>query len=462
MSEAQRTDGPQATPLWGVRVELAREVPLTLELPSFYWSRPAQGVRVIAFGEAVRRAVTEEGAARLVGQLCAGPEVEWLGEPPDDGRWPASFAVPGPWLGAAAFDAAQPTGRSFAGFGHGRFFVPQLLSWTSGGRHFACALAAGPAGAGVPAQLRAQLAKSLEGLQRRLAQPQPPLPVQPALFSSPPESESRAHWDGLIDAALAEFAAGRLHKVVAARAIEVRAQGLLDPRPALLQLERRHPTCRIFCLRGDDGAYFLGATPELLCTVDGRELATEALAGTARTADAARLLRSGKDGREHRWVVDHLLAGLDRLAERVTAPPAPRLRELTDFVHLLTPISARLKPGVSAGDVLAALHPTPAVAGVPSADALRFLAAREGLRRGLYAGPVGLLGAGRAELAVALRSALLRGDRARLFAGAGLVEGSSAEEEWRETEMKAAVMLSALGAAERPLQPARASAEALS
>jgi salicylate biosynthesis isochorismate synthase/menaquinone-specific isochorismate synthase len=112
--------------------------------------------------------------------------------------------------------------------------------------------------------------------------------------------------------------------------------------------------------------------------------------------------------------------------------------------------------------VLAALHPTPAVAGVPSADALRFLAAREGLRRGLYAGPVGLLGAGRAELAVALRSALLRGDRARLFAGAGLVEGSSAEEEWRETELKAAVMLSALGAAERPAQPVRASAGALS
>ena len=462
MSETQRTDEPQATPLWGVRVELAREVPLALELPSFYWSRPAQGVRVIAFGEAARRAVTEAGAARLVGQLCAGPEVRWLDEKNGASRhggdgWPASFAVPGPWLGAAAFDAAQPTGRSFAGFGHGRFFVPRLLSWTSGGRHFACALAAGP---GDPSQLRAQLTRSLEGLQRRLAQPQTPLPVQPALYSAPPEAESRARWDALIDAALGEFAAGRLHKVVAARAIEVRAQGLLDPRPALVQLERRHPTCRIFCLRGDDGAHFLGATPELLCTVNGRELATEALAGTARTADAAKLLRSGKDGREHRWVVDHLLAGLDRLAERVTAPPMPRLRELTDFVHLLTPISARLKPGVSAGDVLAVLHPTPAVAGVPSAEALRFLAAREGLRRGLYAGPVGLLGAGRAELAVAPRSALLRGDRARLFAGAGLVEGSSAEEEWRETELKAAVMLSALGAGERPLQPARAGAEA--
>jgi isochorismate synthase len=455
------TDEREAAPLLGVRVELAREVPLTLELPSFYWSKPAAGVRVIAFGEAVRREVPAEGAARLVGQLCAGPEVQWLGDPAVNSigggdYWPSPFLVPGPWLGAAAFDAAQPTGRSFAGFGHGRFFVPQLLSWTAGGRHFACALAAGP---GDPAQLRVQLTQRLEGLQRRLAQPQQPLPAQPALFSAPPESESRAHWDGLIAAALEEFAANRLHKVVAARAIEVRAQGVLDPRPALLQLERRHPTCRIFCLRGDDGAHFIGATPELLCTVDGRELATEALAGTARTADAARLLRSGKDGREHRWVVDHLLAGLDRIAERVSVPPAPRLRELTDFVHLLTPISARLKAGLSAGDVLAALHPTPAVAGVPSADALRFLAAREGLRRGLYAGPVGLLGAGRAELAVALRSALLRGDRARLFAGAGLVEGSSAEEEWRETELKAAVMLSALGATERPAQPVRASAE---
>jgi isochorismate synthase len=451
---AQRETGSGAS-LWGVCAELSREVPLPLELPSFYWARPVLGLRIVAFGEAVRRAVGPEGPAPLVGALFSGPEVVFLEGARGEGRLPAGIALPGPWLGAAAFDATQPTGRSFAGFGHGKFFAPQLLSWTQAGRHFACALA--PA-EGERAEVRAQLQQRLDQLQRRLSQPLPPLPPQPALLPPAPQAEAREHWDALVEGALAEFAAGRLHKVVGARAIEVRGQGPLDPRPALLALERRHPTCRVFCLRGDDGAHFLGATPELLCTVEGRELQTEALAGTARTADAEKLLRSGKDGREHRWVVDHLLAGLDRIAEKVVVPPGPRLRDLTDFVHLLTPVTARLKPGLTAGDVVAALHPTPAVAGVPSADALRFLAAREGLRRGLYAGPVGLVGAGRADLAVALRSALLRGDRARLFAGAGLVEGSSAEEEWRETEMKAAVMLAALGGGERPHDKQRAGA----
>src|SRR5438105_3059657 len=97
-------------------------------------------------------------------------------------------------------------------------------------------------------------------------------------------------------------------------------------------------------------------------------------------------------------------------------------------------------------DATSALHPTPAVGGVPKDAALRFIREHEGIDRGLYAGLVGWVGEGRAELAVALRSALVRGRRARLFVGAGIVEGSSAETEWEETELKARALLDALGA----------------
>ena len=427
--------------LLGVRVELPREVPLSLEAPVFTWSRPSAGVRVVAFGEAARcvPGAGEAGPGPLVARLTRPGQLSLI-----DGQNGSLPVPPGPWLGGAAFDGAQPPGRTWSGFGAGRFIAPAWLSWSEGGRWFAAAFAAerGQLQAEVRAELQARLAAVLE----RLALPDAPLPAQPPLEPLRPQREARAWWEALVAAALGQIEAGALHKVVVARAIEVRAAGLLDPRPALLALSLRHPTCRVFSLRGDDGSWFLGATPELLCTVDGRALETEALAGTARAADAAGLLRSAKDLREHRWVVDHLRAGLAQIAEQVSAPAAPRLRKLADVAHLLTPLTARLRAGVGPGEVVEALHPSPAVAGVPGPAALRFLARAEGLRRGLYAGMVGLLGEGKAELAVALRSALLRGERARLFVGAGIVQGSSAEEEWRETELKAAAMLSALGA----------------
>jgi isochorismate synthase EntC len=113
---------------------------------------------------------------------------------------------------------------------------------------------------------------------------------------------------------------------------------------------------------------------------------------------------------------------------------------------LRTAVSARLRAGVGIAEVVAALHPTPAVGGVPTVAAEQFLAEHEALDRGLYAGLVGLVGPGRAELAVALRCAVLEADRARLYVGAGIVEGSSEEDEWAETQLKARALLDALGA----------------
>jgi salicylate biosynthesis isochorismate synthase/menaquinone-specific isochorismate synthase len=262
---------------------------------------------------------------------------------------------------------------------------------------------------------------------------------------------ARAAWAQLVAAALERIRAGALAKVVVARAQDVRAATPFDGPRLLELLTERHPTCRAFLVQGDAPAgerapFLIGATPELLCRIEGRELRTEAVAGSSPPGEAASLLGNQKELREHRWVVDHLLSGLSPLCESVALPPEPGLRVLTHVAHLATPVVARLLPGVGPAEVVAALHPTPAVCGEPARAALGFLAQRERLGRGLYAGLVGLLGERCTELAVALRSALVRGRDARVFAGAGLVEGSRADDELRETDLKTAALLQALAA----------------
>jgi len=377
------------------------------------WAHPESGTRAAAFGAAaVREGPSLRGALTDL-EMPAG----------------APAGMPGPWFGFATF--AGHAGREWAGFPDLRFALPSLLAWSDGGRHFLAAFGEG-------AQRRLDAARTTLDDARGSLRPNPAVRVVTA-------AGERERWNGLVSRALAAIRAGTLEKVVLARAIDVEADAPLDPRALLAALEARYPTCRSFLVRGSSGV-FLGATPELLCTVDGDRVEADALAGSAGPDQAETLASNAKEVREHRSVVDHIVRALSAIAERVQSPAAPRVRALANVVHLHTPVTARLAPGRGVADVVAALHPTAAVGGAPSAAALRFLAEHEGLDRGLYAGIVGWVGERRAELAVALRSALVRGRRARLFVGAGIVEGSSPDAEWEETELKARALLDALGA----------------
>ena len=380
------------------------------------WAHPDAGLRAAAFGEADRR----EGAS-LRTVLSSLPMPDDLPE-----------GLPGPWFGAASFQGAP--GADWRGFAPLRFTLPSLLAWTEGGRHFLAAFGDGAAA-------------RLDDARRKLDLPAPQRARASISARRLRRPDEKQRWEALVARALAAIASGALSKVVLARAIEVECGAEIDTAVLLAALEARYPACRAFLVRGSDGSAFLGATPEVLCRVEGDRVFTEALAGSAQPGSAAALLGSRKDLREHRWVVDHILAALSGLASGVVREPEPGLRTLANVVHLHTPISARLAPGRSVADVAAALHPTPAVAGVPAGAALRFLAQHEQLDRGLYAGLVGWVGPGRAELAVALRCALVRGSQARLFVGAGIVEGSAAEAEWAEMELKARALLDALGVA---------------
>ena len=251
-----------------------------------------------------------------------------------------------------------------------------------------------------------------------------------------------------VGSAVAAIERGELQKVVLARAValddELKTVDVLD------RLRRLNPACATFAFTMS-GSTFLGSTPEELVTLDGARLHTAALAGTAPRGDsgeaderfAADLQSSAKNRSEHRFVVDGITEALAGLGLVDPAPAEPGLMRLNRVQHLRTPITAsvqRRRTGASDMDVLraaGALHPTAAVGGTPTEDALRFIAGHEGFDRGWYAAPVGWCDLdGNGEIGVALRCALTGPGGTRLFAGAGIVAGSDPADEHQETDMK--------------------------
>jgi isochorismate synthase len=220
----------------------------------------------------------------------------------------------------------------------------------------------------------------------------------------------------------------------------------------LRRLAAHYRGCYLFAIaRGE--SCFLGATPEQLLRLRDGELHTMSLAGSIRrgetpAADDAlgqSLLDSAKDRREQIVVTQAITEALGETCLSVRVAPEPKLLKLGNIQHLCTPITGQLASGYTIFDVIERLHPTPAVGGRPREAALQFIREHEQLDRGWYAGPVGWVNAaGEGEFAVALRSALLRGRTATLFAGCGIVADSDPEREYAESELKLKPMLSAL------------------
>ena len=164
-------------------------------------------------------------------------------------------------------------------------------------------------------------------------------------------------------------------------------------------------------------------------------------------ADARALLASTKDQGEHAFVVRQVVESLAPLCAKLDHPAEPEIRGLRNVLHLRTAIAGTLSAPHHVLDLAARLHPTPAVGGTPTDAALAWIAAHETDPRGWYAGPVGWFdAAGDGKLAVALRSGILEGTRAHLYAGAGIVRDSDPDAEYAETRLKLAAVLSALEA----------------
>ncbi|MEZ9266541.1 isochorismate synthase MenF, partial [Vibrio splendidus] len=182
----------------------------------------------------------------------------------------------------------------------------------------------------------------------------------------------------------------------------------------------------------------------------GTELDTEALAGTIGRGENATedmelanwLSQDSKNLNENQYVVDDIIERLTPHSQTVHVEKDTRLVRLRKVQHLKRNIHAQLNNGVNGVQLLAALQPTAAVAGLPRKEAMDFILEHEPFARGWYAGSVGYISHQRAEFCVAIRSALVVNDQVQLFAGAGIVPGSVAEHEWQELNKKMSTLLS--------------------
>ena len=349
------------------------------------------------------------------------------------------FARAGQWLGdlfAAADidDTVQLPGTGPVAFGGFSFdpkssdsvlIVPKVVLGRRGGRAWLTTI---DDAAGRPALLRQQL--------------------PPSRVSWSDGTLTAPQWQRAVAAAVERIREGRLGKAVLARDLRAHPDRPIDTRVLLARLADRFPACYTFACAG-----LVGATPELLVRrvgdrVDSFVLAGTTARGTNPADDAARgaaLFASAKDREEHAYAAEMVAGALAPLCTRLDMPAEPELFTLANVIHLATPVHARLEPRRSVFDVVAALHPTPAVCGTPTDVAMDLIRELEVMDRGRYAGPVGWVDArGDGEWGIALRCAEIDGPRARLFAGCGIVADSVPEDELAEAQAKFRVMQYAL------------------
>jgi menaquinone-specific isochorismate synthase len=455
-------------------VDPARLIPLA-EGPRIVWRSPeperdGRVWSILGWGEAAR--VDASGpdlfgeVRRFAARLFAAVRDGTPG--PKDGGFSFASALTPRLFGGVSFPSHRAPARSesvdrpgppWKAFGDASFSMPKWLYAVSGGRALLQVVARGDRLDEAAGELAAMVL-AIEAIEVIAAHV--PIESTSEARDESPSGKDRSEedalastdpevWRSMVLDALARIRAGELEKVVCASARRVT---LADP-PALEavidRLSQAYPDCHVFAIERELTA-FVGATPERLVTLRGLSVETDALAGSIRREPGSdeeakkKLLSSDKDRREHALVVAAIDAALRPRCRALHVPQSPVVRSLRNVHHLHTPIEGDLAQAGHVLDLVEILHPTPAVCGSPREAALTWISEHEPAPRGWYAGALGWFDeAGDGSFSVAIRSALLAGGEAWLFAGAGVVEGSDPASELAETRLKQAPMLAALG-----------------
>ena len=402
------------------------------------WS-PARGPEYAGVGVA---AVLDGTGASRFEEVRARAQALWarsrgLSAPPGDELGPRLF-------GGFSFNAGGASTPAWEQFGPARFVLPRVLYAQDGQRAQLSLLVQRSelASGAVPEHVRTAQ-RVLDVLGERQKGAAPAHASEPLERNAISREAFRAHVEDLVES----IRAGRLRKVVAAQELRLSFERALDAVETAIALRDEAPGCTRFLFRFGDSS-FVGATPETLLGKRGLALSTEALAGSIGVGaerPEVRLQGSSKELEEHRFVVASIRAALEPLCTECSLPDAPEIRRLKHLLHLRTPISARLRRPTHVLELIERLHPTPAVGGVPTPEAVAWIASHEPFDRGWYAGAVGWFdAAGDGDFNVALRSGLLAGRHARLYAGAGIVGASVPDDEYEETNLKLVALLAAL------------------
>jgi len=292
---------------------------------------------------------------------------------------------------------------------------------------------------------RHEIIKLIQAVQPPSPDSELPLPDLQLLKHQPDQRE----WSQQVAEMLKHFSEHKLDKAVLARVSHFQASTALSGIRLLKLLLEAELPAYLYYFEWPQGTIFAGLSPERLYQRKGVSLRTEALAGTRRSSlDQTlhhrlenELLGSDKDRLEHRMVTDFLNRVLKPFSTQSPEVEPLRLIQSGPVQHLYQPIQAQLKVLPNDADLIEALHPTPAVAGLPRPAALEALEKTQALFRGWYSSPVGWMNASQTEFAVALRCVLVQSDQLRFYTGAGIVKGSVAEAEWEELNAKLETLL---------------------
>lgn len=431
---------------------------------AFLWQEPSRGVSLLGLGrvEVVEVAGRDrfERASVLARDVFERMERITL----DDETWVEDSVGPLLVGGFGFYDRETDPESEWRGLGPGRLVLPALTmtcradaTWLTR----CCAVEPGDDVALLLERLSSSLtaeSRTSEGASEALrrvsdcslsdARHGPEIRVQ--------SDRTHGRYKAQVEAALEAIEAGKVEKVVVARSLRVAADEDFDLHAFLATLCETYPSCTTVAVREAEHL-FICATPERLVSLDGDAIRTAAIAGSAPRGRSPReektfsdaLLGSEKERDEHEVVKRVIRAALRDVCGELTGPARPTLLKLDGIQHLETQLAGHLNDDAfehtNVLELVGRLHPTPAVGGAPSAAALDWLERFEDLDRGWYAGPIGYVDAsGDGEFRVALRSALLRGRVARLFAGAGIVVGSDPGRELAETRLKLRALLAPL------------------
>ena len=361
-------------------------------------------------------------------------------------------------MGGWGFPPAHGLGKRgiWHEFPPSRWVIPALtLTVGSGESQLVLAARVGPSTEALP--LRAHYRGLIRGLEPAGADRREP---QEAGTSAIPglktarRTPSPRRWMKLAQDAIDSISRDELKKLVLSRGVELTFRGRVPTSAVLRRLIALNPDSTVFAIKRR-GSVFLGATPESLVSVRKGEVMVDCLAaslprGSDKAKDdalGARLLEDPKSSREHRFVVNAAVSALSPISSRIEVPGSPVLKRLASIQHLYTPVKATLQSGQDVWAAALALWPNPAIGGEPREAAVSWIRKFEGLNRGWYSGVVGRLNLTQddADLVVGIRSGLISGRRAVIYAGAGLVAGSVPRDELEETGWKLRTMSRALG-----------------
>ena len=432
-------------------------VSLTVECPSIaplavfhqarrqtriFWHQLGEGMAMAAVGSAARLAGCGEARFAQVDAAYRRLASEaWIDTCP-------SYPLAAPAaLGGFAFDPAAPSNPAWEGFPDALLIVPRFLFLAAGNAAWCTVNLDVSAGSRLDAAVEAAIGELAELTS---VEADPIDDRQPAIRA--PMNDQPGPWKQQVHDIVQAIQGGVVQKVVLARELRLRAQDEFDADVALRRLAAAAGHGALFAI--DAGAAcMIGATPERLVRLRERTVQVDCLAGSTARGDSEyadrrlgeALLHSDKDRREHGWVVRTLREALSSHCSSLHVPDAPRLLRLPDVQHLHTPLQGTLPAGCHILELVARLHPTPGVGGVPRSAALDLIRQHESVGRGWYAGPIGWVDArGSGEFVVGIRSALVRGGEAWLYAGCGIVEGSDPQREYEESRLKLRPMLAAL------------------